>query len=565
MPDNVVSQLKKVPLFANLKRKDLGAVANLVKRAQHPVGSEICRQGRMGHTAYLVESGELRILHVDLQGIEQEVARRGPGFFFGETSLLLGEPRDASVEVTQDATLLSLTKDDLDQLLYEQPSILRALQISSHVAQKRQAPRFKWQDPDEVVTISLHKHKVVLIRHLVFPAFVLMVDLFGCGYWWRARSGGIWALIVGTLLGLVPLLFILYLFLDHENDNYVVTNKRVVHDERTPFIRESRTEAPLHAVQDVQESQIGLLAQIYNFGDLIIETAGERGHIIFREIPNPEKTREAIFEQIQRVQAGARAEELAAIRDTMRRHFGIQPLEEETAPSPPPKKKRRFKLKTPTWLLVLLRSITYFLPPLRHEQEDTITWRKHWVALIRPIAIPTLLIAVVTLAAAFIVNQTPADWAPIMIGYGIALVFLFPWWLWKFDDWQNDIYQVTATRIIDVERLPFYLREERREASLDMIQNINLEVPGFLGKLLHYGSVTIETAGAGAFTFNLVKNPQDVQAEIFRRVETFQRRQRQQEAERHRTELLDWFAAYDQIRHPPPFEQQATSSQQQEP
>jgi hypothetical protein len=99
-----------------------------------------------------------------------------------------------------------------------------------------------------------------------------------------------------------------------------------------------------------------------------------------------------------------------------------------------------------------------------------------------------------------------------------------------------------------------------------MIQNISLEIPGLLGRLLNYGSVTIETAGAGAFTFDYVKDPHGVQAEIFRRVEAFQTQQRQAEAERHRNELLDWFAIYDQVRHPtaPAAQPSSSSSHQQE-
>jgi uncharacterized membrane protein YdbT with pleckstrin-like domain len=127
------------------------------------------------------------------------------------------------------------------------------------------------------------------------------------------------------------------------------------------------------------------------------------------------------------------------------------------------------------------------------------------------------------------------------------MTILLPWWIWVFDNWKNDLYQVTSTRIIDVERLPFYLREERREASLGMIQNINLEIPGLAGQILNFGSVTIETAGAGAFTFPYVVDPHQVQSEIFRRMEAFQQRQRQEEAERHRNELLDWFTVYDQL------------------
>ncbi len=560
MPNDLVKQLKQVPLFAELNRDDLKAVAKLTKREHYLAGNKICRQGQLGLTVYVVESGELRLLYVNPQGIEQEVGSLGPGDYFGETSLLLGEPRDATVEVVQDATLLYLNKDEFDQLLDERPSVLEALQMRPDVAKKRGAKHFKWQDPDEVVVISLHRHNVLLVRNLIFPCFVLLMILPSCTYWYL-KSRSALALIVGTLLSLAPLLFILYLTIDHRDDIYIVTNKRVVRKEQVPWGRESRVEAPLRTVQDVQELQEGLLAQLFNFGDLIIETAGERAHVAFSDVPDPAETREAIFEQIRRVKAGAKAEERAAIRGDMQRHFGILPPKEQAAAPVPSKKKRRLKLKIPMWLLV---PFTYILPPLRQERGDTITWRKHWVVLPKSIALPTLLIIVVTIGAVFLIRQTPSAWDSILIVYGVVTIFLFPWWLWRFDDWQNDIYQVTATRIIDVERLPFYLREERREASLGMIQNISLEIPGFLGRVLNYGSVTIETAGAGAFTFDYVKDPRSVQSEIFRRVDTFQSKQRQEAAERHRNELLDWFAVYDQIHSSISPAPQSLSAHQQE-
>jgi uncharacterized membrane protein YdbT with pleckstrin-like domain len=169
----------------------------------------------------------------------------------------------------------------------------------------------------------------------------------------------------------------------------------------------------------------------------------------------------------------------------------------------------------------------------------------------------------VTVTAIWLVSRTPGNLMPTLIAYGTVIAFLFPWWLWAFDDWKNDLYQVTSSRIIDIEQLPFSLREERREASLGAIQNINLEIPGFLGRFLNYGSVTIETAGVQPFTFDYVKDPRSVQADIFSRVEAFHQRLRQQEAQRHQNELLDWFAAYDKMRRsmsspapPPPLHQQ---------
>ncbi len=548
MPNTLAKQLQQIPLFAKLDRDDLKAVAQLVQRAEYPTRTEVCRQGTLGQAAYFVESGELRVLHIDREGIEHEVARLGPGQYFGETSLMLGERRDATVEVSQDATLLYLNKSNFDQLRAERPEILKALQMRTDVERKVLAPRFKWQDPEEVVISNQHKHNALLIRNIFLPCLVLLADVVGFGYW-QFRSSSPLALVIGGLLGLFPAVVIVYLIVDHHNDDYVVTNKRVVHEERVPLVFESRSEAPLRTIQDIQQSQEGLLSKIYNFGDLIIETAGERGHVVFRQIPNPAQTQDFIFEQIERVLAGARAEERAAIRDTLHHHFGLPPVETPTpASEKAPSSTSQFKLKIPDWVLVPARFFQYFMPPLWHRQGGTITWRKHWLPLVKPIALPTVSIILLTALTGYLIFRRFASPAPILIIYGVIMSSLSLWWLWIFDDWQNDIYQVTATRIIDVERRPLYLREQRREASLGVIQNVSLEIPGVLGNLLNYGSVTIETAGAGAFTFDYVKNPRGVQAEIFRRVEAFQAQKRKEESDRRRTELMDWFSVYDQVR-----------------
>ncbi len=549
MPNHLTTQLREIPLFAQLGREDLRAISKLVKQEEHPAGAVVGRQGVTGQTAYIVESGELHIRHVDSQGIERVVASLGPGDFFGEASLLLGEPRDASVEVVQDATLLSLSKEAFDVLLDERPDILSDLEMRPEVRQKREAGlvRFKWLDEGEVVVISEHRHDALFFRSLVVPCFSILVFLIG-GWYWSSISEGVLPLIAGGALCAVVLVFIVYLFMDHRDDRYIVTNKRVVRREHTPLGRESQVDAPLHTIQDIQESQIGLLAQVFHFGDLIIETAGERGHVAFREIPNPDGVREMIFEQIRRAKSQAKVAERDAIRDDLQQYFGTQVREEGTSAPPPSSKAEESRRNILRLLLFPVRVVSYFLPPLRDEQGDTITWRKHWIALIKPVALPTLLIVGFTIGAIALLFFKPAQWTPTLVGYGLSLVILFPWWLWKFDDWQNDIYQVTCTRIIDVERLPFYLREDRREASLGVIQNIQFEVPGTLAKFLNYGSVTIETAGAGAFTFDLVKDPSGVQAEVFRRMEAFRKSQAQTAAEQHRQELLDWFAVYDQLR-----------------
>lgn len=559
MPKVEPGELEQIYLFAKLSRKERRLVADLFKPHEYQTEREIFVQSQPGHQAYYVKSGELRVSRVDPQGILQEFTRLGPGDFVGETSLLVGEPHDASIEVVKTAIVLSLDKDDFDALLEEQPSILRGLQMRPEVAERQRAVRIPDQFPDETVIVHLHKHDVILQRQLALPILVLAIGLIA--FFYGLVSGTLWILFAGAVLLLPPLPLIWYRVTDHHNDYYVVTNKRVLQQERSPFGRENSGEASLLDVQDVQMVKEGQLAQLLNFGDLIIDTAARRQLVIFRQIPDPEGVKNLIFEQRARALAWARAEERTAIRDAMQTRFGLQePPVRVAQPAPP--QDRGFRLFE--WL----RTGGGIFPPLRYEEGDTITWRKHWVALLQPILPPTGLIAGITIMAVALAYLSPSinlGLGPILLGYGVLLVIPVIWWVWQFADWQNDTYTITATRIIDIEKHPFFGREERREADLERVQNIAVLVPGLLARLLKFGSVVIETAGEEPFTFDLVKDPNGVRAEISRRVDARRRQQTQAEALRRRDELLEWFSVYDHIhesrQHKPPPPQEEEESQ----
>jgi CRP-like cAMP-binding protein/membrane protein YdbS with pleckstrin-like domain len=558
MPELKPDELEHIHLFARLSRKERRIVAGLFKPHEYQTEREIFVQGQPGHEAYYVKSGELRVSRVDPKGILQKVPLLGPGSFFGETSLLVGEPHDASVEVVQTAIVLSLDKDGFDALLKEQPAILRGLQMRPEVTERRHATRLPGQFPDETIIVHLHKHDVILQQQLALPVLVLAIGLIA--FFYGLVSGTLWILLVSAILLLPPLPLIWYRVTDQRNDYYVVTNKRIIQQERTPLGRENSSEASLLDIQDIQTIKEGQLAQLLNFGDLIIDTAARRQPVVFRQIPDPEGTKNMIFEQRERAQAWARAEERTAIRDAMQTRFGLQAPPVRVAEPPSPAQDRGLKL------FAWLRTGAGILPPLRHEEGDTITWRKHWIALIQPILPPTGLViggTVLAMAIAYVSPRIHFSLAPILIGYGAFLVIPVIWLVWQFADWQNDTYSVTATRIIDIEKRPFFGREERREADLERVQNIAVSVPGPLARFLGYGSVVIETAGEDPFTFDLVRDPNGVRAEISRRVDARRRQILQETAHRRRDELLEWFSVYDHIhesrQHRPPPSQEEES------
>jgi CRP-like cAMP-binding protein len=72
-------------------------------------------------------------------GLEAEVARLGPGSYFGEMSLLTGEPRSSTVVALEDCEILCLDRETFAVLLQENPPV--ALSMSDILAARLQATR----------------------------------------------------------------------------------------------------------------------------------------------------------------------------------------------------------------------------------------------------------------------------------------------------------------------------------------------------------------------------------------------------------------------------------------
>lgn len=132
--------LASVSIFSVLtdeQRMDLARLASFVVYA---AGESVVKQGSAGMSMFVVVSGEAI---VTLTGVESELARIGPGGFFGEMSLLTGDPRSATVRTANDAELLEITADDFRQFVLANPTAVelvgaataeRRAQLAQHAA-----------------------------------------------------------------------------------------------------------------------------------------------------------------------------------------------------------------------------------------------------------------------------------------------------------------------------------------------------------------------------------------------------------------------------------------------
>jgi uncharacterized membrane protein YdbT with pleckstrin-like domain len=479
------------------------------------------------------------------------------GEAFGMTSLLLGEPRDATVIAVTEVRAWAITRDAFDDLIEARPQLWRELLIPAAVWAKLRTPRYDWLEPGELVVRHEYRHWLVLVnRALLTILLTLLYSLIiVAAIAWRGWSSELGVLFIGAVV-LVPAFA--WHWANWRDDYFVVTTWRVLHHERVAFFYESQEVAFLDRVQNVKVEK-EFWANLLGYGNVIIETAA-KSKVVFDYVPAPEQFSDVIMNEITRAHATRRALQRQAIREELAEHLSVSsapPSPEAATPeSPLPLTQIEQHSAPQVHPGRVVRALDWLaghglLPRTRIQEGDTITWRKHWYFLLSALTLPVLLVLLLGIVSVGGFFGWPGWAVGIWADYPyLTLIFTIlcmGWIWWEATDWTNDIYTVTNERIIDVDQRPFALKETRKEASLEAIQNVMLKVPNFVAASFNYGDVMVQTAGSEDFTFDGVPNPLEVQREIMRRAEAFRERQRQREAARRRAEMAEWFSVYREM------------------
>ena len=99
--------LRPIDLFKTLTPRQLTDVAEEMTKRHYAAGEIIIREGEPGEEFMLISEGEVEVIRA-----EHEVARLGPGDFFGEVALISGEPRNATVVAVTEVDTYVLGKTD---------------------------------------------------------------------------------------------------------------------------------------------------------------------------------------------------------------------------------------------------------------------------------------------------------------------------------------------------------------------------------------------------------------------------------------------------------------------
>ncbi|HZG65224.1 MAG TPA: PH domain-containing protein [Herpetosiphonaceae bacterium] len=401
-------------------------------------------------------------------------------------------------------------------------------------------PRIQPQSGERWIYVA-HRHWIALVMRSALP--LVGIVLAGGLLSWRVLGRG------PDVLGRVPPLFdaanailavagllllfgLVYTCLDWSNDHLIVSNKRLIYEDQTLLLTFRYETIPLDRIQNVDVRVANLLQYLLKYGRVEVQAAGPTAPIVFDHARCPDRLQVELMKEVNREK---REQEQRRLKTAIQRHL------DPTAPPAPTitDVPAQYGLQaTPARLGGLL--------PLGPVVEgDTIIWRQHWTALLKRLLWPSLallawLSALMLLPRLGLLSPTATTWS--LFAALVVIGFAF---FWQWSDWRNDLYILEPSRLIDVSRLPFGLYEDRREAPLGVIQNVNAASPHLVARMLGYGDVLVETAGqSGNFTFDHVPDPDQVQ----RIISEFIERSRWQAREREWNNALTIMEMYEQAR-----------------
>jgi CRP-like cAMP-binding protein len=503
----------------------LSEMVKVLKPESCSPGDKIILEGTPAEALILIQSG---LVSVQIEDEPQERPRLEAGDSFGEVDLYFGRDNYATLTAVEPTTVFFWDVDPLEKTLKEEGSAIDSFRYAAESQRLALRLNFDWLGEDEVIRALARKDRNVLIQMMSLPIILAAAG----GAMLVLTFGSAWAWLGGLLLGIGSLLAA-WRYVDWGNDYYIVTDRRVVVHEKVIGIYDDRQEAPLHMLLSVSV-ETDLASRALGFGDVMIRTY--TGQLTFTSVHDPYSMAALIEAELQRSQQNSAGEDREVVAGALRRRLeGDDDAEAEVEPEVPEVEEQPIDESV---------GLGHWAPDMRFTEGGFITYHKHWFVLLKAIVVPSvLLLLLVGLIGARLggifdfVNLSTALTCNTLLMAGV-----FVWWVYKYMDWVNDIYQISPTHIIDIYKKPL-ARELRKLAPLENILGTEVKRRGIFGLMLNYGDV-IANVGTSEFTFEGVLSPNRIQQDIARAQEAFVEGRRQGERDERREELAEWFSVY---------------------
>lgn len=384
--------------------------------------------------------------------------------------------------------------------------------------------RFKGQQPGENVVFIERPHWIYVVVQAI-PALALLVVLVVLTIVRLFSTLGLLLGIAQVLVGLALLAATVYWlwaglirWITHV---YILTDWRIIL--KRGFFHRVREQATLDRIQQMTVVRRNLFAALFDLGDVQLVTAGSSTNFRLLGVRDPR----ALIRTVSVTQIVGRG---AAPADIVMRNPTFTPVLDEldNLDEVPPTSLAKAENRA-------VDSAGFEVPVALFDGEQVLELiTRHWFNLLLRCT-GAILVGLggtaVGILALVLGPPIVGRWPVILIAASLIVGAI--WALGVYSNYADDVLVLTTHRVIDLDRLFYVFNETRKEATLRRIQDVRVDVP-FLGLLLGYGKITIETASqSDPLEMTYVPKPRDVQDRIYayvvaaeERSEATQRRRR---------------------------------------
>ncbi|KAK9709566.1 hypothetical protein K7432_008929 [Basidiobolus ranarum] len=128
--------LEDVPLLVSLEHYERHKIADALESMVFSDDDVVIRQGDVGDSFYIIESGEARVTVIDEDGVEHELPGLKKGYYFGELALLNDRPRAATISARGRLKVATLSKKAFVRLLGPVVDIIRRNAVNYKVTSR---------------------------------------------------------------------------------------------------------------------------------------------------------------------------------------------------------------------------------------------------------------------------------------------------------------------------------------------------------------------------------------------------------------------------------------------
>lgn len=160
--------------------------------------------------------------------------------------------------------------------------------------------RLPYQEKDEKILLVLRRIWIIFFRHLLFVLFLFVlpfiVYLLVLNFAPEVLEA-VFFKVLGPFFGLYCLFILLFGLISWINyyfDVWVITNKRIINVEQISLFERVTSETRLYRIQDITVEVRGFFPSVFHFGNVYVQTAGERPRFAFEQIRHPYRVRKLI-------------------------------------------------------------------------------------------------------------------------------------------------------------------------------------------------------------------------------------------------------------------------------